>query len=95
MTIQEKDFILTPINDSTPKFDLELLYKVQAKGKDPRMEFKTVAFGISLEYAIRKIAQYRVTIKHEDEAISIQTYFNEFKDELDSIKNLCKITDND
>lgn len=95
MVIQEKDFILTPINDSTPKFDLELLYKVQAKGKDPRMEFKTAAFGVSLEYAIKKIAQYRVSYKHEDEAISLKTYFEDFKRELDSIKELCKNIDNE
>lgn len=89
MEIREDDFILTPISDSTPQYDLELLYKIKAKGKEPRMEFKVVAYGIGLEYAIKKIAHYRVCCKHNEEAIRLLTYFEEFKEELDSLKALC------
>lgn len=91
MEIREDDFILTPISDSSPQFDLELLYKVQPKGKEPRYEFKNVAYGINLDYAIRKIAHYRVTCNHREESINLLTYFREFKKELDSLKNLCGI----
>lgn len=91
LRIEEKDFRLIPISDSSPQYDLELLYKIQPKGKEPRFEFKNVAYGISLEYAIKKIAHYKVCCKHKEEAIKLLTYFKEFKEELDSLKTLCGI----
>lgn len=91
MVIEEKDFRLTPVNDSSPVFDLELLYTVNPKGKDPRQEFKIAAYGISLNHAIKKIAQYRVNCRHKEEAINLLTYFKEFKEELDSLRGLCGI----
>ena len=91
MTIEEHDFKLTPVSNSDIKFDLELLYKIQPKGKEARMEFKNVAYGISLAHAVHKIAQYRVSQKHKNEAITLLTYFKEFKEELDSLKALCGI----
>lgn len=89
MVIEEKDFKLISVNDSVPKFDLELLYKIQPKGKEARVEFKNVAYGVSLEHAIKKIAHYRVCCKHNEESIRLLTYFEEFKEELDSLKALC------
>lgn len=89
MVIEESDFRLIPISDSDPKYDLELLYKIQSKGKEARSEFKNVAYGISLDYAVKKIAHYRVSCKHKEEAIALLTYFKEFKEELDSLKALC------
>ena len=91
MVIAEDDFRLIPISDSSPKYDLELLYKIQAKGKEARLEFKNVAYGIGLEHAIKKIAHYRVCCKHNEEAIKLKTYFKEFKEELDSLKILCNV----
>lgn len=91
MTIEEQDFRLTPVNDSSLRFDLELLYKVQPKGKEARFEFKNDAYGISLDYAMKKIAQYRINNRHKDETIKLLTYFKEFKEELDSLKALCGI----
>ena len=91
MVIEEKDFKLTPVSDSSINFDLELLYKVQPREKEARMEFKNVAYGINLDHAIHRIAQYRVSQKHKDEAITLLTYFKEFKEELDSLKALCGI----
>lgn len=89
MVIEENDFRLIPINDSCPQYDLELLYKVQPKGKETRLEFKNVAYGIGLEHAIKKIAHYRVCCRYKDEAVRLLTYFKEFKEELDSLKALC------
>ena len=91
MTIEEHDFKLTPVSNSDIKFDLELLYKIQPKGKEARMEFKNVAYGINLDHAVHRIAQYRVNQKHKNEAITLLTYFKEFKEELDSLKALCGI----
>ena len=89
MVIEERDFRLTPVNDSSLRYDLELLYKVQPKGREARLEFKNVAYGISLEHAIKKIAQYRICCRHKEEAIQLLDYFREFKEELDSLKALC------
>lgn len=91
MVIEGKDFRLTPISDSSPRYDLELLYKIQPKGKEARLEFKNVAYGIGLEYAIKMIAHYKVCCKHKEEAIQLLTYFKEFKEELDSLKALCSL----
>lgn len=91
MTIEENDFRLIPVSDSSITFDLELLYTVKPKGKEARQEFKNVAYGISLEIAIKKIAQYRVSCQCKEEAISLKTYLAEFKKELDSLKKLCEI----
>lgn len=91
MIIEERDFRLIPISDSSPRYDLELLYRIQPKGKEARLEFKNVAYGVSLEYAIKRIAHYRVNHRHKEEAIRLLTYFQEFKEELDSLKALCNL----
>lgn len=88
MIIEEEDFRLIPSGDS---YDLELLYKVQPKGKESRMEFKNVAYGISLPYAIQKIARYRIAQRHRDESIPLYTYIRELKDELKTFKKICAI----
>ena len=85
MIIEEKDFRLTPIDDSTVRFDLELLYKVKPKGKESRLEFKNAGYGLSLENAIKKVAQYRIINNHKEEAITLVDYLEEFKQELDSL----------
>ena len=91
MIIEESDFRLIPIDESSPKFDLELLYTVRPNGKEVRKEFKNVAYGRCLDHAIKKIAQYRVACKHENEVINLLTYFKEFTEELNSLKALCGI----
>nr|DAT77799.1 MAG TPA: hypothetical protein [Caudoviricetes sp.] len=91
MVIEEKDFRLIPTSDSSTRFDLELLYTVRPKGKEARQEFKNVAYGICLDHAIRKIAHYRVSLNHENEAVTLLTYFQEFTRELDSLKTLCGV----
>lgn len=87
MIIEEKDFKLTAINDYSPRFDLELLISVKSKNKDSRAEFKIVAYGITLDCAIKKIAHYRVS--HKYDTTDLMTYFKEFRTELDSLKTLC------
>lgn len=88
MVIEEKDFRLTPISDCSNFFDLELLYTIKPNGKEARQEFKTAAYGLPLDSAIKKIAQYRISINHEDEAITLKDYIKEFKEEIDSLKKL-------
>lgn len=91
MIIEGKDYRLIPISDSSPKFDLELLYTVNPKGKESRVEFKNVAYGIGLNYAVNKIAHYRVHNNHKDEAITLCKYFNEFLQNLNILKEELKL----
>lgn len=88
MVIEEKDFKLTTTNEFTPRFDLELLYKVSPKGKESRYEFKNVAYGITLEHAIKLISQYHISNNHKEESIFLLDYYKEFKEELNKLKEL-------
>lgn len=88
MEIVEKDFKLKPIDESSPFFDLELLYIIKPRGGQPRLEFKNAGYGMTLASAIGKIAQYRVDCNHREEAIRVKTYFEEYKKELDALKEL-------
>lgn len=89
MVIEEKDFRLTPVSESSPLFDLELLYTIRPKGKEPRQEFKNVAYGINLESALKRVIQYRLSCKYD--ILSISTYLEEFRNELVELKKLCEI----
>lgn len=85
MIIQENDYRLTPIDDSSLSFDLELSRVVNKGKNNERTEFQIAGYGLSLSNAIKRIAQYRVACNHKEEAISLLTYFNEFKKELESL----------
>lgn len=89
MVIEGKDFKLTPVSDSSPFFDLELLYTIKPKSKETRQEFKNVAYGISLETAIKKIIQYRIL--HKYDITDLATYLKEFRAELDLLRKICDI----
>ena len=88
MEIAEKDFKLKPVDECSTFFDLELLYVVKPRGREPRLEFKNAGYGLSLESAIKKVAQYRVDCNHREEAIRLKEYFSEYKKEIDSLKEL-------
>ena len=88
MEIVEKDFKLKPIDECSPLFDLDLLYIIRPRGGEPRLEFKNAGYGMTLTSAIKKIAQYRVDCNHREEAIRLKTYFEEYKKELDTLKEL-------
>lgn len=90
MEIVESDFKLKPVSDISPHFDLELLYIINKGKTNERQEFKNVAYGCTLESAIKRIAHYRVNNKYKEEAIRLVTYFKDFKKELDSLKQLLK-----
>ena len=66
MIIEESDFRLIPVKESGLLFDLELL-KVINKGKEnERTEFKNIAYGITIESALKYIANARINAKYND-----------------------------
>lgn len=89
MVIEENDFKIISIDDSTPCFDLELLYTVNKGKSNERVEFRNAGYGMSFENALKKIIMYRLNKKCD--TISMKDFFKEWKIESESLKNLCKI----
>ncbi len=89
MTIEEKDFKLSPVNESSPMFDLELLHIVKPKGGEPREEFKIAGYGLPLDAAIKRIISYRIQSKHGDDAISLKKYLEDYKQIQKEIEKIC------
>lgn len=85
MIIQEQFFKLIPVDDNSIFFDLELLYTINKGKSNERKEFKNVAYGITIETAIKKIANYLINCKHKDEAIKLRDYFKEYKSNIDEL----------
>ena len=84
MIIQGDIYRLTPINEHSPKYDLELLYSIG--GKNPREEFKVVAYGISMESAFERIIHYTISKKLGEEVITLKQFFNAYKEESNKIR---------
>lgn len=85
MIIQEQFFKLIPVDDNSIFFDLELLYTINKGKSNERKEFKNVAYGITIETAIKKIANYLINCKYKDEAIKLRDYFKEYKSNIDEL----------
>lgn len=82
--IEGNFYRLTPINEFTPKYDLELLYDIG--GKNPRQEFKITGYGLPLESAIQRIIIYAVNKKLKDDIVTLKQFLDEYKKEADSIR---------
>lgn len=89
MVIEEKDFRLTPVNDSSPMFDLELLHIIKPKGGEPREEFKVAGYGLPLEAVIKRIISFRIQSKRGDETISLKKYLEDYKQIQKEIEKIC------
>lgn len=90
MTIESNDFKLIPISESSPFFDLELLFIVRPKGKESREEWQIEGYGMPLEAAIKRIIQYRLSKKHIEEALSLKQYLTEYIEEFKNIDRICQ-----
>lgn len=87
MVIEGSFYKITPINEYSQFFDLELLHEIG--GKNPRKEFKVASYGITLESAIQKIINYAVRNKLP-ETVTLKEYLDAYKEESDSIKSELK-----
>ena len=85
MQIEEQDFKLSQVSDSSPFWDLELLYVVKPRGGEPRQEFKQSGYGLTLESAMKRIVNYRISSKHKEESLSMKDYLKEYKEILENI----------
>lgn len=81
MVIAGPDFRLTPTSPDSLFFDLELLYIVKPKNGEPRQEFKNVAYGVTLETALKKVINYRLSCKYPNKkVISVKQYLLFFRE---------------
>lgn len=83
MVIEGSFYRVTPVNDHSAFFDLELLYEIG--GKNPRKEFKAVAYGLRLDSAINAIIRYGINNKYKDEVITFKQYVDEYKKQREQI----------
>lgn len=79
MIIAESDFQLKQLDPVSTKFDLYLPCVIEnTKGVKER-KFKPVAYGLTIEHAIKKIIHFRMALKHKQEAITMCDYLKEYK----------------
>jgi hypothetical protein len=88
MIIEEADFRLESVDDSTPLFDLELLHIVNKGKSNERSEFKVEKYGLPLESALKCIAIYRLNNKNKDGAVKAAKFLKDYMDEIKSLKQL-------
>jgi len=85
MIIEGTFYRLTPLNDHSLMFDLELLYKIS--GKNPRDEFKIAGYGMPLNSCIKAITAHAVYNKYnKSEIITLKQYLLEVKKVYEEIK---------
>lgn len=90
MIIEEKDFRLIPVSETSELFDLEVLYTVNKGKENERTEFRNVGYGLPLESAIKKIATYRLNNKLGDDPIGLRVYLEAYKDIVNDVRKLCQ-----
>lgn len=84
MIIQGEFYRLTPINEHSPKYDLELLHDIG--GKNPRQEFKVVAYGVPLERALESTILFAANKKLGEEVVSLKEFLNAYKEESNKVR---------
>lgn len=83
--IIDKDFVLTSVGDSSIFYDLDLLLPTKNRTTGEVSEsFKTVAYGLEITTALKKIALYRS--EKGVESVSINEFCDRFQAACDSLK---------
>lgn len=87
MTIEEKDFRLTQVSQSSPFWDLELLKTIKPKGGEPRQEFVNAGYGMTLSRGLKAIVSYRIACRHTEDVVSMKQYLKEYIAELKEVRS--------
>lgn len=90
MTIEETDFKLEQTSVSSTFWDLYLLKTIKPKGCASRQELTLDSYGVTLDYAIRKIALFRLHCKYEEQSITMKEFLKEYRDIINQLTNFCK-----
>lgn len=84
MTIEEADFKLESAGDHF--WDVSFLRTVKSK-EGERQEFKIAGYGLPLLACLKRIADFRVEMKHP-EAMTLKEYIEMYKEEITRLEEL-------
>jgi hypothetical protein len=87
MVIEEKDFRMTQISQSSSFWDLEVLKTIKPKGGVARQEFTNVGYGMTLGHCLKSIVNFRLSNKHLEDVVSMKQYLKEYIAEIKEIKS--------
>ncbi len=78
MTIEEKDFVLEPVNSDSNLFDLRFYKRVKKRDTGKfEIELGDPLYGLTLTSALQRIAMRRTAKKYEEDNITLFTYLKE------------------
>ncbi len=88
MRIEEADFILEPsLTDYDGIFDLYLPQQVNSK-TNPRIEFRSAGYGMSLASCVKRICRYRAISKLNKETITLMEYMKALLESEEELKQM-------
>lgn len=91
MIIKGTDYELRQIDETSPFWDVYILKVIRPKGCESREELTNIAYGCSLDSAIRRIIAYRINKKHfGEEFTSLKSYIIEYKTAIDKLTKECR-----
>ena len=88
MIIEEPDFRAEQIEDGSTFWDLNLIKTKKKRDGTIVQELGNTIYGIPLDSVIKRIAANRIARKHNDEAITMMQYLDEWKKEIEKLANL-------
>lgn len=89
MKIEEKDFILESISETSNLFDLSLLVKINKGKSNEREEMSKPLYGLPLSTALKHIAHHRAVNKTGD-VTTLKDYITEYKNAVKTLEDLVK-----
>lgn len=89
MRIEEKDFALE-YDDGCNRFDLYLLYVINAKSEEKRREeFKIYGHSMTLDSALSVVINLR--LKNKFPVLSLKEYLKEYRSSVKELKETLKL----
>lgn len=88
MTIEEADFKLVQVGETSYLWDLYVLKTINPRDGIPREELTLDGYGMPLDAAIRRIASFRMNKNHE--TLTMAEYLDEYRKIIDDLSIRCK-----
>ena len=87
LTIEEGGFRLEQVDLGDPHWDVSVKKKTKHKDGTESEEWKVLAYGVSMNYAMEKIILTRMAARHSDKVLTFQEFFEGFKKERQAVLN--------
>lgn len=88
MIIEESDFKLVQVGETSYLWDLYLLKTINPRDGIPREELTLDGYGLPLDAAIRRIASFRIAKKHS--TLNMAEYLDKYRKIIDNLSIRCK-----